>query len=136
MNTSGNDVAKDVEETDEFSEFRNEWEAVVSRLIARAWVDPEFKAALITDSTEFLHAEGLMFPDRYDVEFYDDPSADLGDWHTLGRGNRAIHRFPIPPVPNVDQVSSEPLGNVDGSALACCCPCASCTGAVSHETWS
>lgn len=136
MSVTDEGAGKSVDTTDEFSEFRNEWESVVSRLIARAWVDSSFKAALIAEPAGFLHAEGLMFPDRYDVEFYDDPSAELGDWHTIGRGNRAVHRFPIPPVPAGDQVSSEPLGNVDGSALACCCPCASCTGAVSHETWS
>ncbi len=50
---------------DGFSEFRQEWENVISRVIARAWVDTEFKTALINDPTPILHSEGLVFPDRY-----------------------------------------------------------------------
>ncbi len=119
----------------EFSEFRNEWESVIARLIARAWVDEAFKQQLLADPHVFLHAEGLMFPDRYVVEFYDDPSASLRDWHSVGRGNRAVHRFPIPAAPAGAAVNADSLGVVDASALACCCPCASCTGAVSLETW-
>jgi len=120
---------------DEFSEFRNEWEAVIARVIARAWLDEQFKAALVRDPTAILHAEGLVFPDRYVVEFYDDPGASPRDWHSVGRGSRAVHRFPIPPRPAPDAVNADALGVVDGSALACCCPCASCTGAVSLQTW-
>ena len=119
---------------DGFSEFRQEWENVISRVIARAWVDTEFKAALIKDPTPILHSEGLVFPDRYEVEFFEDQSAKPGDWHTTGRGMKAVHRFPIPPAPVEASVSDAELG-MDASGLACCCPCASCTGAVSHETW-
>lgn len=120
---------------DEFSAFRTEWETVVARVIARAWADEAFKAELIARPAGILHAEGLVFPDRYTVEFYDDPGATPGDWHSVGRGSRAVHRFPIPPRPDASTVNTDPLGVVDASALACCCPCASCTGAVSLQTW-
>jgi hypothetical protein len=122
--------------SDELADYRDEWRLVVSRLIARAWVDPDFKAVLIDDPTPALHAEGLMFPAHYSVEFYEDPVADPGDWHSIGRGGRAVHRFAIPPPPERMRAEAEPLGHdFDASGLACCCPCASCTGAVSEETW-
>ena len=121
---------------DTFSDFRQEWEDVVSRVIARAWSDAAFKERLIGSPAEILHEEGLVFPDRYVVEFYDDPAALPGDWHSVGRGATAVHRFPIPPAPSPDATRVETLGAVDESALACCCPCASCTGAASPETWS
>lgn len=120
---------------DDLAEFRDEWQAVVSKVIARAWTDNEFKALLIKDSTAILHAEGLFFPEKYVVEFYDDPGAQCGDWYSIGRGSRAVHRFPIPVAPSLDAVRADDLGSFDGASLACCCPCASCTGAVSHETW-
>ena len=121
--------------TDEFSEYRDEWESVISRLIARAWIDGEFKQQLLADPTPILHAEGLMFPERYEVEFFEDPGASPGDWHSVGRGMKAIHRFPIPQPPEEMLAADDQLG-LDASALACCCPCASCTGAVSHATWT
>lgn len=123
------------DEVDEFSLYRDEWESVIARLIARAWSDEDFKQDLLNDPVPALHAEGLIFPDRYVVEFYDDPAASLRDWHSIGRGNRAVHRFPIPPPPDEAQINVETIGAVDAAGLACCCPCASCTGAVSHATW-
>lgn len=120
---------------DEFSRYRDEWETVIARLIARAWSDEAFKQQLLSDPVPALHAEGLMFPDRYVVEFYDDPAAALRDWHSIGRGNRAVHRFPIPAAPDGLEVNIDTMGALDTSALACCCPCASCTGAVAHTTW-
>ena len=125
-----------MEVDDEFSQYRAEWETVVGRVIARAWVDPDYKQTLIADPTTALHGEGLVFPDRYVVEFYDDPGAQPGDWHSIGRGSTAVHRFPIPAVPAAATLNADALGAVDGSALACCCPCASCTGAASPETWT
>lgn len=122
--------------TDDLTDYREEWRLAVSRLIARAWLDPEFKATLIADPTPHLHGEGLIFPDHYEVEFYEDPGASPGDWHSVGRGGSAVHRFAIPPPPDRVRVEAEPLsGAFDPAALACCCPCASCTGAVSQETW-
>jgi len=114
---------------------REEWRAVVGRLIARAWADEDFKRALIADPHPHLHAEGLIFPESYTVEFYEDPLADLGDWSSVGRGHQAVHRFPIPPRPDQADLIVD-LGGPDGGSVACCSPCASCTGAVSHQTWS
>lgn len=120
--------------TDDLGEFRQEWHDVIALQIAKAWLDPEFKADLIANPKPHLHAAGLYFPDRYEVEFFDDPTAQPGDWHSVGRGAKAVHRFPIPPSPEELDANDEILG-IDASALACCCPCASCTGAVSHENW-
>jgi hypothetical protein len=119
---------------DYMADRRDEVRRVMGRLIARAWVDPAFKTALIAQPKPWLEAEGLFFPERYLSEIYDDPSAELGDWHSIGRGAAAVHRFPIPaPPPDCDLAAD----NLEASLgqVACCSPCASCTGAASHATW-
>lgn len=121
-------------EQDYMAERRAEVAQVVGKLIARAWCDESFKRALISDPQPLLRAEGLYFPERYVIEFYDDPSASPGDWSSTGRGSKAVHRFPIPPKPGSDQIGREVLRDEDG-ALACCSPCGSCTGASGPETW-
>lgn len=121
--------------TDDLAVYRQEWQDVISRMIAQAWLDAEFRQSLLDDPTPHLHAAGLHFPDRYVVEFYEDPSAQPGDWHSVGRGQRAVHRFPIPPAPDALATRVEHFPLVDASALACCCPCASCTGAASPDSW-
>ncbi len=122
--------------TDDLAEYRQEWQDVVSRLIAMAWLDDDFRRELLADPEPHLRAAGLHFPDRYVVEFYEDPSAQPGDWHSIGRGQRAVHRFPIPPAPDRLATRSETFPLLDAAALACCCPCASCTGAASPATWT
>jgi hypothetical protein len=121
-------------EQDYMAERRKEVALVVGKVIARTWGDEKFKQALIADPQPLLHAEGLYFPERYIIEFYDDPSASLGDWSSVGRGLAAVHRFPIPPRPHADQLAGEVLEGSEDTA-ACCSPCASCTGAASPETW-
>lgn len=121
---------------DALGAYRDEWRRVVSHLIARAWTEPAVKAELLEDPRPLLHAAGLLYPDHYAVEFYEDPAAEPGDWHSIGRGGRAVHRFAIPPPPEALHAGDEPLGTFEAAGLACCCPCASCTGAVSSETWA
>lgn len=123
-----------MESGDYMADRRDEVRRVLGRLIARAWVDPEFKAALIADPQPLLKAEGLYFPERYQIEIYDDPSADFGDWHSIGRGAAAVHRFPIPAPPAEAELAADSLEGSLGQ-VACCSPCASCTGAVSPATW-
>lgn len=123
------------EAPDYMAERRAEVRTVVGKLIARAWADEEFRRNLIADPQTYLQAEGLIFPERYVIEFYEDPGAKPGDWHSVGRGSAAIHRFPLPPRPTSQDYFIEALGAVDDGAVACCSPCASCTGAVSAETW-
>jgi hypothetical protein len=121
-------------EEDYMAARRREVALVVGKVIARAWSDETFKQALIKDPQPLLHAEGLYFPERYTIEFYDDPSASPGDWSSVGRGLAAVHRFPIPPCPHGAQLAREVLEGGEDSA-ACCSPCASCTGAAGPETW-
>lgn len=122
------------EEEDYMAARRAEVRQVIGKLIARAWVDEDFKRSLIADPQRWLKAEGVYFPERYRIEIYEDPSAEPGDWHSVGRGSAAIHRFPIPLRPLDHDLSAESLESTL-SQVACCSPCASCTGAVSQETW-
>jgi hypothetical protein len=124
----------EAEDEDYMAARRAEVREAVGRLIARAWMDDAFKRALIADPQHWLRAEGVFFPERYVIEFYEDAAAEPGDWHSVGRGSAAVHRFPIPPVPLGTDLATDPLGE-DAAQVACCSPCASCTGAVSPESW-
>src|SRR5687767_9544987 len=70
----------DEPEEDYMAARRAEVRAAMGRLIARPWMDEEFKRALIANPRRCLEAEGVDFPARYTIEFYEDPSAELGDW--------------------------------------------------------
>ena len=122
-------------EEDYMAARRNEVQQVIGKLIARAWSNEEFKRALIEDPQAMLKAEGLYFPERYTVEFYEDPGASPGDWYSVGRDTNAVHRFPIPPRPNAQELTDNDLDGYDLNCVACCSPCASCTGAVAPENW-
>ena len=128
-------MTEDDESTGDYmADRRAEVRRVLGKLIARAWVDADFKKDLIADPQRWLKAEGLHFPERYVIEIYDDPSASVGDWHTIGSGAAAVHRFPIPPPPLDADLAFEGLEGGLGQ-VACCSPCASCTGAVGPSTW-
>ena len=57
---------------------------------------------VVVDATEIgaaaSWAAGGMVAPHAEVEFFEDPGASPGDWHSVGRGMKAIHRFPIPRV--------------------------------------
>ncbi len=109
----------------------------MQKVIGKAWADSDFKASLISDPHATFAALGVHWPDHYDLEFYDDPSAKIGDWSTVGKGQTAVLRIPIPPAPADGVVSADDLAAV-GGAGGCCCCCSGlccCTGAVSHDTW-
>jgi hypothetical protein len=119
-------------------DYKDEVSDAMQRVIARAWADPAFKAELIADPHGAFAELGVLWPDQYDVVFYDDPTASVGEWTTEGKGQSAVLRIPIPPAPNSGELSDDDLAAVGGAGSDCCC-CTGlccCTGAVSHDTWS
>lgn len=119
------------------SDYKDEVAKVMHIAIARAWVDSAYKAALIADPAAKLAELGVHYPDQYQLEFYDDPSAKVGDWTTTGKSQTAVLRVPIPPPPPGGNVSSDDLEMLAAAADDCCCctGLCTCTGAASQETW-
>lgn len=123
--------------TDHKDDYANEVGEAMQQVIGKAWADADFKAELISDPHAAFAELGVHWPDHYNLEFYDDPSAKIGDWTTVGRGQTGVLRVPIPPAPSDGAVSADDLAAV-GGAGGCCCCCTglcTCTGAVSHDTW-
>ena len=123
--------------TDVKDDYKEEVNEAMHKVIARAWSDDSFKAELISDPHSAFAALGVHWPDHYTLEFYDDPSAKVGDWTTLGKGQSGVLRVPIPPAPEGGRVSDDDLAAIGGASTDCCCctGLCTCTGAVSHETW-
>lgn len=74
------------------------WQEVgerVSQLIARAWLNPEFKERLIAHTRETLQQEGIEIPEG--VEVIIDQTAY--DWSIGSRDGHAVWTIPLPPKP-------------------------------------
>lgn len=123
--------------TDTKDDYKEEVSDAMHKVIAQAWADGSFKQELISDPHKAFSDLGVHWPDHYNLEFYDDPSAKVGDWSTVGKGQTAVLRIPIPPAPSNGQLSAEELEAVAGAGGDCCCctGLCTCTGAVSPETW-
>lgn len=123
--------------TDHKDDYQDEVNAAMQKVIGRAWADAAFKAELISDPHAAFAEIGVHWPDHYQLEFYDDPSAKVGDWTTVGRGQTGVLRIPIPASPEGGAVSADDLAAVGGAGTQCCCctGLCTCTGAVSHDTW-
>jgi hypothetical protein len=120
------------------ADYRDEVHSAMQKVIAQAWTDDQYKSELIADPHKALKELGVHYPDHYELEFFDDPSAKVGDWATVGKGQSAVLRVPIPPPPAGGSVSEEELAAIGGAGEDCCCctGLCTCTGAVSQETWN
>lgn len=114
--------------TDHREDYRPEIGDGMQKAIARAWTDDAFKQELIADPHRAFADLGVHFPDHVNLEFYDDPSAQPGDWSSIGKGDGLVMRVPIPPAPGDGALSAEDLEGVSGGAACCCFTCCSCTG--------
>lgn len=119
------------------ADYKDEVAKAMQIVIAKAWMDPAFKNELIAAPRSKLAQLGVHYPDHYQIEFFDDPSARIGDWTTLGKNQTAVLRVPIPPAPAGGNVSSDDLEMLASAADDCCCctGLCTCTGAASQDTW-
>ena len=78
----------------------DEQQQQVGRIIAKAWADEAFKAALIADPVATLKAEGIPVPDGLKLSIVENSPTHL---HIV-----------LPPKPPEGEVSDEQLGNVAG----------------------
>jgi hypothetical protein len=88
------------------TEYDNEF----GKIIAKAWRDPAFKAALIANPAAALAAEGIDVPAGMVVT-------------VLENTDKQFHLV-LPPVPT-DELADEQLGSAAGGM--CYCKCAMCS---------
>jgi hypothetical protein len=122
------------------ADYQDEVNLAIQKAIARAWTDQQYKKQLIANPTKQLADLGVYFPDQYDIEFYDDPSAKVGDWAMTGKNGTSILRVPIPPEPAGGNLSTDDLKALDnGGGVTSCCSstgmCGWCAGATSRDSW-
>ncbi len=86
-------------------------------LVRRAWADEAFKAELIADPVSALQRLGVNVSDGHRVEFYDDPTATIGDWTSTTEGDTTIVRVPIPARPQGDTASTAELAEISGGSI-------------------
>jgi hypothetical protein len=126
-----------VENLDIQIDYKDEVAKAMQIVIARAWMDPAYKSELIADPNVKLAELGVHYPDHFKLEFFDDPSAKVGDWTTTGKNQTAVLRVPIPAPPPGGNVASDDLEMLASAADNCCCctGLCTCTGAASQDTW-
>ena len=126
-----------IENIDVKIDYTAEVAAAMHKVIAKAWSDATYKASVIANPRAALAVHGVYYPDHYDVQMYDDPTAKVGQWSLIGKNQTSILRIPIPPAPPNNVVSSDDLKALQAAADDCCCCCGlcTCTGAVSNDTW-
>ena len=78
------------------------WGIVVSKIIAKAWVDSSFKQRLIDEPEAVLVEYELNIPEGMTVEVADGAT----EWSMSGTALSGVGKFvlPIPPKPDVDDV--------------------------------
>ncbi|GAB4304571.1 MAG: hypothetical protein Fur0025_46350 [Oscillatoriaceae cyanobacterium] len=84
----------------------------VSRLVARAWLSPEFKEDLMRNPKATLARNGVTLPEGVEVEI----DTESFNWQIVPseRGEGAIYKLPLPPKPA--EISVEVLqGWADGT---------------------
>ncbi len=86
----------------------------VTQLIQRAWADEAFKVELIADTDAMLRRLGVRILVGHRIEFYDDPTARIGDWSSIERVTAMIVRVPIPARPEGEAVLSAELAEISG----------------------
>jgi hypothetical protein len=125
------------QKTDVKTDYTGEMNTAMHKAIARAWSDPQYKKDLIANPTKHLAELGVHYPDQYNVEFFDDPSAKVGDWSMSGKNQTSTIRVPIPAAPAGGHLSTDDLKMLAAAADDCCCCCGlcTCTGAASQDTW-
>jgi hypothetical protein len=75
-----------------------EYQKSVSRLIARAWLDEEFKQRFISEPAAVLAENNLAVPEGVQVRVNE--GASVGSITSLGAGiDDVVYEIPLPPKP-------------------------------------
>ncbi len=82
-------------------------QAAISKLIAKSWADPAFKARFKSSPKEVFAEAGVSVPSNVKVNVVE---SSASEWTVV-----------IPPMPADGELSDEALGNASGGSLNCCC---------------
>jgi hypothetical protein len=80
---------------------------VSAKIIARAWLDPQFKAKLIADPIAVLRDAGVVIPDgmRFEVK-------ELPESGVAGGESGPLYHLVLPPKPSDQQIGGGPIDDV------------------------
>ncbi|AFY76985.1 MAG: hypothetical protein IGR93_20810 [Hydrococcus sp. C42_A2020_068] len=97
-------------------------EVTVSKLVAKAWMDDEFRKRFISEPTEILREAGVFIEDFVKIVVnQDSTNAPV----LQGADGMTIYQINLPPKPSDlsdEQISAWSLGGVDvASACRSCC---------------
>jgi len=111
--------------------IRDDWKDFqkgVARLIARTWIDEEFKSNFITNPAQVLQGNSLTLPDDVEVQVVEDGSRTriTNREEVDNADSPLIFYISLPPKPDMftrTQMESFVLGDGDGGLLptTCCC---------------
>lgn len=76
-----------------------EYGVTVSKLIARAWADPEFREYFVNDPAAALRLAGLEIPEGVEVSIDQTPGANWRIVPSSSDPQEAIYVIPLPPRP-------------------------------------
>lgn len=104
-----------------FSEDWNRWSERLARVIARTWIDEDFKNALIANPRNVLKEQGLIIPAEVQIQL------EVGGtrWRIAGPGISGTKKYVIPllDVPdNIDLEELEKLVNTQNYVPAAALP--------------
>lgn len=77
-----------------WEEFGNQ----ISKLIARAWLDENFKQQFMDAPKETLASNGIVISEGIEVEI--DPDSFSWKIEQIEGSNRAVYKIPLPPKPS------------------------------------
>jgi hypothetical protein len=82
--------------------LRDDWkdfQKAVSRLVARAWLDDEFRQRFISNPAAVLAENGLTLPSGVQVRVNQEISADSITTLSTNTDSNVLYEIPLPPKP-------------------------------------
>lgn len=82
--------------------LRDDWkdfQKAVSRLVARAWLDDEFRQRFISDPAAVLAENGLTLPSDVQVRVNQETSVDSITTLSANTDSDVLYEIPLPPKP-------------------------------------
>jgi hypothetical protein len=91
---------------------KTDWKAFDAKLIARAWEDEAFKAALLSNPSQAIAQAGLTVPEGTEIRVVEQ-SSDKGVKEKPG-----VHYLILPPKPKRDEAEESELSEDELSFVA------------------
>lgn len=85
-----------------------ESQKVLSKLVAKAWLDEKFKKRLISDTVKVLEENGLTLPSGAQVRVNENTSSTLASTD-VNLNTDGVYEIPLPPKPS--ELTDELIGS-------------------------